>query len=402
VGYGPPPDKFLERLEKSLSGEETYRTLSAAYDRDPKNVEVAFKLAQKCENRYTTEMTDKAKALYEKVIALDPEGKAGSTTFDYVKASVPYTEAAQYALGRMVAFGRKPDPAPLRGFIAKYPNSALVKQAYSYLSNYYQYYASQEDAAKFFDEYTARYPEDAAVLNSYVERIIKDKAPLDKGLDLAEKIKAIVGYPPNADYMQNLAQLYALKGDVGKADEVYGKDFISSYISNAVSALTGYADFWIGQGKNLDSVEAMADLAAELKPDQWYTLQTVADIYLKLNKDEKALTVFGPALAKKNWDERGVLASYAAFWNRQSKNLTSALEAAERAVELAGDYYNYFILGQVQFKLKNYPEALQAAEKAVELAKPLTVKYEGFTTKQYDDLVKQIKDAMAKGKGAEA
>ncbi|MBE3130942.1 MAG: hypothetical protein IMZ54_09555, partial [Acidobacteria bacterium] len=49
----------------------------------------------------------------------------------------------------------------------------------------------------------------------------------------------------------------------------------------------------------------------------------------------------------------------------------------------------------------NYIEALKAAEKALELVKPMTVKYEGFPVQQYEKLVKDIKDAMAKEKGGE-
>ena len=347
-------------------------------------------------------MQARAKELYQKVIALDPEGKSGSYTFEYLKASVPYTEAAEFNLGRLDASSRKPDPAPLKAFIAKYPGSPLVKEAYSYLSRYYQYYATKEDADAFFDEYTARYPEDASVLNAYVERIIKDKEPLDKGVELAEKVKEITGYPRNPDYMQNLAQLYVLKGDAPKAEEEYGKDFIDSYVSNAVYALANYGNFWLDQGRNQESVEAMADLAAKMAaPSQSYYLQMIAGIYVKLSKMDKALSVYGPEFAKGHWDEQGVLASYASFWNRQDANLDEALAASSRSVELAGDYYNYFVLGQIQLKLKHYAEALAAAEKAVELAKPLTAKYEGFTTKQYDDLVKKVKDAMAAEKGGE-
>jgi hypothetical protein len=51
--------------------------------------------------------------------------------------------------------------------------------------------------------------------------------------------------------------------------------------------------------------------------------------------------------------------------------------------------------------MKNYDEALKAAEKAVELVKPMAVKYEGFPTQEYENLVKQIKEAMAKGTGVE-
>ncbi len=403
VGYGPPPDKFLEKLQKSLAGTDTYKSLTAACAKDPKNVELIFKLAQKCGSRYTDEMRAKSKDLYQSIVTLDPEGKAGTYTFDYIKATVSYTQAAEFELGQMTAFGRKPDPAPLKAFIAKYSGSPLQKEAYSYLTNYYQYTATKDDADKFFDEYTAKYPNDASVLNFYVQRIIKDKAPVDRGIELAEKVKEITGYPRNPEYTQNLAQLYMLKGDTAKADEEYGKDFIDSYVWNTVYALTGYANFWLEQHKNLDSVEAMADLAVKMAPpsgSQWYLLQQVAGVYSKLDKTAKATATFGPDFAKKNWNDQNVLASYASFWNREGKNLESAEQAARRSVELAPDYYNNYTLAQILFKAKKYPEALKSAEKAVELVKPMAVKYQ-YPTAQYETLVKQIKDAMAKEKGGE-
>ena len=346
-------------------------------------------------------MEAKSKELYQKVIALDPEGKLGSYTFEYYKATVTYTQAAEFKLGQAASQGRKPDPAPLQAFIKKYPDSQLVKGAYSYLSYYYGYQASKEDAGKFFEERTSKFPEDKAALSAYVERIVRDKEPVDKGIALAEKLKEIAGYPQNPDTQQNLAQLYVLKGDPAKAEEEFGKDFIDGYVSNAVYALTGYASFWLEQNKNLESVEAMADLAAKLKPDQSYTLAQVAGIYAKLNKSDKALAVYGPEFAKKNWGDQGALSSYANFWNRQGKNLDNALEAVKRSVELTPDYYNNNILGQILFKQKKYAEALKAAEKSVELVKPMAVKYEGYPIQQYEKLVKDIKDAMVKEKGAE-
>jgi len=346
-------------------------------------------------------MEAKSKELYQKVIALDPEGKLGSHTYEYFKATVTYTQAAEFELGQAASQGRKPDPAPLQAFIKKYPDGQLVKGAYTYLGYYYGYQASKEDAGKFFEEYTAKYPDDKNALGSYVERIIRDKEPVDKGIALAEKLKETAGYPENPDYQQNLAQLYVLKGDPAKAEEEYGKDFIDGYVSNAVYALTGYANFWLEQNKNLESVEAMADLAAKLKPDQWYTLAQVAGIYAKLSKTDKALAVYGPEFAKKNWGDQGALSSYASFWNKQETNLDNALAAAKKSVELTSDYYNNYVLGQLLFKLKKYDEALKAAEKAVELVRPMAVKYEGFPVQQYEKLVKDIKDAMAKEKGAE-
>lgn len=85
----------------------------------------------------------------------------------------------------------------------------------------------------------------------------------------------------------------------------------------------------------------------------------VAGIYTGLDKTDTALAIFGPERAKKGWDDQDALASYAAFWSRQGKNLESA------------------------------------AERAVELVRPMAVKYEGFPVQQYENLVKQINDAMA-------
>ncbi len=320
---------------------------------------------------------------------MDLGGRTASFYDEDLKASVTYVEAAEFQLAQETAMGRKPDPAPLRAFIAKYPASPHVKNAYSYLGYYYGQMAS-----------TKKYPDSKNALSSYVQRIIRDKEPLDKGLKLAEKLKELAGYPENPDYQEALANLYILKEEPDKAGDEYGKDFMDGYLQNAFFALTGYANFWLDQDKNLASVEETADIAAAFlaakKDANAYFFGQVAGLYNRLKKTDKALAVYGPAFAKKHWDEQSILASYAGFWNRQGANLDSALEAARRSVAIKSEYFNNFALAQILFKLKNYPEALTAAEKAVELAKPMAAKYEGFTTAQYDNLVKQIKEAMAK------
>ena len=392
----------MEKVKKSLAGIDTYAVLTERYSKEPTNIEVVFKLANKLE--YWGALEGRAKELFQKVLALDPDGKRGSYFNENENVTVSYTEAAEYALGQMSAYDRKPDPAPLQAFIKKYPESKLAKLAFGVLSYYFGSQASKEEAGKFFEEYTAKYPEDRDALGSYVQRIIKDGDPLDKGLALAEKLKELVGYPQHANYQQNLAQLYVRKGDPSKAEEEYGKDFIDGYVSSAVSAMVGYANFWVQQGKNLDSAEATADLvagAARIRTVPSYYLSQTASVYIRLEKTDKALAVYGPEFAQKNWGDEGTLGSYASYWNRQGKNLDSALEAAKRAVELTSDYFNNFILGQVLFKLKKYDDALKAAEKAVELVKPVAVKNEGFPTQQYEKLVKDIKDALAKEKGGE-
>ena len=400
MGYGPPADKFLEKVKNAVAGVDTYQALTERYAKEPANIEVIFKLAEKCADRYSTELTAKAQELYKKVIALDPEGKLGSHTFEYLKATVPYTQAAEFSLGQTAARGRKPDPAPLQAFIKKYPESKLVKSAYGSLAYYYGYQAGKDDADKFFEEYATKFPDDKEALASYVRRIIKDKGPVDKGLALAEKLQELTGYPQNPDYQEYLAQLYVFKDDPAKAGEEYGKDFADSYVTNAVFALTGYANFWIDQGKNLESAGEMTDIAAAAiraaKDAPSYMFGQVADIYAKLKRADKALAFYGPEYAKTNWGDENELSSYAGFWSRQGTNLESALGAARRVVELSSGNHGNSTLAQVLFKMKNYPEALKAAEKALELAKAQAARNPDYPLQQYESLVKQIKEALAK------
>lgn len=373
---------------------DTYKVLSERYAKEPDNVEVLYKYADKLNFRYSSD--EKIKELYEKILALDPKGEQGTMTLDSPEVTVSYTEAAEFALGRMAAFGRKPDPAPMLAYIENHPDSKLLKEGYGYLAFYYQQYASKEDATAFFEKYTSQFPDDRSALGSYVERIIRDKGPVDRGLELAEKLKTLTGYPRNPEYQQHLANLFILKGEPDKASDEYGKDFADDYVTTTVYALFDYANFWLQQKTNLESVEAIADVAVRINPDVPYFRQRAATIYAGLDKTEKALATYGPELAEQNWGDQGVLAGYAGFWNRQGKNLESAAEAAKRAVELASDYYNNFILGQVLFKLGRNEEALKAAEKSLEFAQVMAKKHEGFPTQQYENLIKQIKEAMVK------
>jgi len=386
VGYGPPPDNFLEKLQQTLKGIDTFKSLSEKYGKEPKNVEVVFKLARKYDRRYNEK---KALELYQQVLAIDPEGKMG--TADYREEKVTYTEYAEFSIGTIKVYSRKSDPEPLKAFVKKHPESKMLKSAYGRLSYYYRARGSKEEAAGFFEDYTSRWPEDPNVLSSYVSRIIKDKNNFDKGIELAEKIKDIMQYNPGPSYMKNFAELHILKEDKDKAEEIYGKKFMERQASNLFYNLIDYANFWVGKKTNVESAEEMIDLALKLKPDNSYGVRTAASIYIKLDKLEKALDVFGPEFIKEYMDKQGDLSRYAWFWANQGKNLESALEAAKKSVELYPSDSTWDTVSLVYTKLKKYSEALKAAEKAVELADE-EVKI------RYKNRIKKIKKAQEEEK----
>jgi len=389
VGYDAPAEKFEARLQKSLEGKDTFKSLSAAYAKNPQDVAGVFGLARK-----HAERRDQAKAVekFKEVIALDPEGKAGSYTMEYADITVSYTQYAEYAIATQNASGPKADMEPVKAFIKKYPDSPLVKIAYRQMGYYYGQQASKEEAAKYFAEYTAKYPNDARAADMWLARIIKDKDPLEQGQALVDKITELTSDNPVPDMNRDIADFYLLKGDKAKAEEIYGQDFIDGKVSGIAYDIASYATFWLDQEANKDSAVAMAELAHKLQPDNAYFLRQLAAAYVKTGKEDKALAVFGPDYLKGVAGDANAVYGYASFWSGQGKNLESALEAAKKAVELRPKA-NYFwsTLSDVYLKLKNYPEALQAAEKAVELT-------EGPYQARMKQKVEAIKKAQAEEK----
>jgi tetratricopeptide (TPR) repeat protein len=383
-GYSPPSERFLERLQKSLQGVDTFKSLKNQYDQGQRTAAVVFKLAEKYSERLDTsrpEERQKLVDLYKEVIALDPDGKTGTTKF--LKKDVSYTEYAEFELATLGFFADpgKRDLGPLRAFIARYPAGPMTEYAYSYMGNHFAYSGTKEEAAKFFEEYIAKYPDNAMAIWMYVGRIIRDKEPLDKGIELAEKANEIMRLNPEPRFYRSLAELYILKNEIEKAEGLYGKRSMEGQISSLGYDLIQFAEFWVRQNKHTDDAVAMAETAVRLCPENYNIAQSLAGIYGRLNRPDKALQVYGPEMAKKIWDKLTDLVGYARFWAREGKNLDSALKAAERAVELGPDTstyeasYAYDGLSQVYLTLKKYDLALQAAEKAVAFAQGPSADY---------------------------
>jgi len=356
VGYSPPPEKYQEQVDRALQGIETFQSLSAQFENEPKNVEIIFKLAGKYSRRNKPE---KAAELFKQVVALDPEGKQGTTEFNNEK--ITYTQNAEFNLGTTAISSRPPDLAPLQAFVKKYSGGVLVKEAYSRMSAYYGRTATKEEAAKFFEEYTARFPQDADSYAAWVSRIISDKEPLDKGISLAQKAIDLTrkALPPTKEMPRanpyqslalrysNLAQLHLLKGDKAKAAEI--ADEMIKYAAGLPSP----------PGQMPGAPVGPAMIAAPV----------AARVYVDAGFLDKAFAAYGPEFMMKIMDNAAMLGRYAQFWSGQGQNLESALEATKKATALTPDSYSpWNTMSQMYLKQKNYDEALKAAEKALSLA----------------------------------
>jgi tetratricopeptide (TPR) repeat protein len=342
--------------------------LQAAYAKNPKDVAAVFGLARKWTDRYDA---FKAEEKYKEVIALDPDGKAGSYADGDTFVTAPYTEHAKYYLADASFAGPKPDMAPLKAFIAENPQSRLVRQAYMTLASYHASRSPKPEAEAFFAEYTARFPDDPAPLTTWMRRIIRDKGPLDKGAEIAVRLRELTLANPNPSTNQMIARFYDLAGNPSEAGEAYGTAFMERRVQSLASNLLAYANYWSDKKENLESAKAMTETALKIGPNDTYFLRDAASVFLKAGDDTRALEIFGPAWFEKKAAEKSDrdISGYVQFWTRQGKNLDSALAAARKAVELQPKaYYYWSVLSDVYAKTGNKAEAIKAAEKAVELA----------------------------------
>jgi tetratricopeptide (TPR) repeat protein len=332
-------------------------------------VAAVFGLARKWEDRDAA----KAQEKYKEVIALDPEGKSGSLTDEGSWVTAPFTEFARLFLATVNLRGRNPDTAPVKTFIAQYPKSRLVKVAYMAMGKYYASGATRGEADRFFSEYTSRFPEDPAPSAMWLARVIRDRGPAEKAVELAERLRELSVAIPDPRISQMIARAYDLAGEKDKAEAAYGSTFMQDRVESLASNLAAYVDYWLDKKENLESAVAMAEAAARLKPGDPYYIRRVAYAYCAAGWEAKALEVYGPAWLEKDGTSLTAqdIRSYATFWLRQGTNLDSALAAAKRAVELEPrTYYLWTTLSDVYAKMGNKPESIKAAEKAVELADP--------------------------------
>lgn len=287
-----------------------------------------MQVGRKYEDRF---QTDKALPLYKEVLALDPEGRAGTT--DYSGVAIPCSDYADFRIA-LDAGAKARDAAPYLDFAARRPASPLARVAYRGCAFYFLTGKTKDEAFKFFEDGLAKFPGDALLTFYYLQRISQERANLDRGIALAREMAQ---YASLNDTVQLLgARLQAVKGDMDSAEAAYGQDYVDGRLSSAVNALMNYAQFWAGQKKNMESAVKAMDLAMNLQPNNFYAPNSAARFYLEAGLPEKADEVYGSAYVEKYKDDAQALAYYAAFWADQKKHPES-LGAAEAAVKLKPD-----------------------------------------------------------------
>ncbi|MFC1733997.1 hypothetical protein ACFL6I_27150, partial [candidate division KSB1 bacterium] len=149
-----------------------------------------------------------------------------------------------------------------------------------------------------------------------------------------------------------------------------------------------YVSYCAREKFNIDRALKLAEQYHEAYRDEADPnfLQPYADLLLQIADEKTALSVYGEDFVGKNKETWYLIDRYAQFWAEKGKNLQSALNASERAVEIRRAYNTLFTLSTVQWKMGKLKEAISSAEEALKLEP-------GFTRaeRQIENIKKEMK-----------
>ncbi len=389
LGNDMPLEKFRDHLLAIAQGKgSTVRNLLRRAESDTKDVEAAFLLAQKFSDR-----SPRVKSIeyYKKVIALDPQGRAGTILVE--GQPVSWTQFAEFTLAELATWAQAPrDLRPLKAFLKKTLEGPLAKAGYRRLAQSYSFgTGTAAEADGFFAEFASRYPEDPEALNSWATRLLRDNRNPAKAIALSEKALGLVGRSdPRTTALANLARLHAGQSDLSQAGNVYGSDFLEMTTNEFAYRLLNFAGFWIEKNAETETALTAVETVVRMLPDNVNTLQQAADLFWRTGREERAREVFGPGFLAKNGDKPGVVGGYARFWANKKTNLESALEAARKQISQGQSAYSFDTLAAVLFALGRVEEAIAAEEKALTLTTNTT------TVETYKKRLDQYRKSLKK------
>jgi tetratricopeptide (TPR) repeat protein len=132
---------------------------------------VQYALAAKYAGRFDMKS---AAEHYQKLLELDPTNALG------------HNEEAEYTLANN-AMRAERSSTKMEAFVAKYPNSPMMRNALGTLVMSALKMKDAEAAKKYFAQYEAKYPDDAMMMNNYAWECAGAKINLDHAAEVSKK-----------------------------------------------------------------------------------------------------------------------------------------------------------------------------------------------------------------------
>lgn len=210
LGYDPPPEKFKDTLEKTYHSENTMLNLMQAYEKDPADVAVLARLAEKYRVNYAFEKM----AEFSQHILKQPE-RARQTMLPFGKDSA---EISAYEFARFAATYSGTDA--VLEFATEFPNSHYLDEVFGgfwrSLLNKDQF----EKANQAFEQLILKFPENPALVSSYLTYCVRSKTNYDRGIELADRLYKAKDGKVDLDFARSYAEILMEKGETQKIEHI--------------------------------------------------------------------------------------------------------------------------------------------------------------------------------------
>ena len=179
-GYGGEEedrDETFQKVKDYAAGINTLPALLANLGKNPNNVGLNFKLAEKYQDRL--EM-DKTIPYFEKVLELDPDNEKGHKVESTYQVALFQAQTEQ-------------NVEPLKAFIATNPEEKYLVNAYANLAYTYLRKKDTENTVAIYEEALQKLPDNAQLMFYYSSTIFREKIEdlYERGLELNEKVKTL-------------------------------------------------------------------------------------------------------------------------------------------------------------------------------------------------------------------
>lgn len=141
-----PPEKFVSTIQDYLQGKNTLVDLEKRFEADPKDAELAFRLAEMYEGR---RMYEEANSHYSKVVDLDPEDEKGNSDDALFGLAWLEVRKKEY-LKAMDAF---------KYFLQKFPESEIATDAEMYIPYCHAKAGDTTKALELYEKFLTEHPD---------------------------------------------------------------------------------------------------------------------------------------------------------------------------------------------------------------------------------------------------
>lgn len=210
LGYDPPPEKFKEQLEQAYHGENTFLNLTQAYEKDPNDLAVLARLAEKYRSNY---IFDKM-AEYSAMILKQPEqAKQIILPFGKDKAEVSAYEYARFA-------ATYSGPDAVLQFANEFPNSDYLDDVFGDFWRSLLNKDQSERANQVFEQLILKFPDNPSLVSSYITYCVRSKTNYDRGIELADRIYKAKEGKVDFDFALSYVGLLIETGDIKKVQSI--------------------------------------------------------------------------------------------------------------------------------------------------------------------------------------